>query len=73
MLRLVELFSVLFNNAGRLDWSSSFACSCNFRLVLVKTAISTLSNAPINVKPQGGGGRATQGVLIVRSVPKVGI
>ena len=76
---LVELFSVLFNNSGRLDWSSSFACSCNFRLireVLAKTAIFTLSNAPINVKPQrgkGGGSRATNGVLIVRSVPRVGI
>ena len=31
------------------------------------------NNAPINVKPQGGGARANHGSLIVRSVHRVGI
>ena len=30
-------------------------------------------NAPINVKPQGGGGRATHGKLTERAFPWVGI
>ena len=29
--------------------------------------------APINVKPEGGGGRADHGILIVSAVPRVGI
>ena len=32
-----------------------------------------LFNAPINVKPEGGGGRADHGILIVSAVPRVGI
>ena len=37
--------------------------------------LSCLSNAPINIKPEGGGGggRATHGNLTVTHIPRVGI
>ena len=40
-------------------------------VALIKSSLLFSFNAPINVKPEGGGGQATQGNLTVMYIPRV--
>ncbi len=54
---------------NEVDQSAPEFCSCSCMTVYLYKE----TNAPINVKPEGGGGWANHGHLTLRSVPRVGI
>ena len=41
--------------------------------VIFRLSVNSFANAPINIKPEGGGGRAIHGNLTVVCIPRVGI